>query len=124
MNDDFEQNAPAEETDVLSLLKKMQQQLVFIEKKLDNLMHQSGDRPSYNRDHRGGERRFPKPFRPFDPNRRPDEGRRDSGPRDRGFGHGGGGGGRHFDRPGREHRGGFGGGHRKKSFSSRGRDRD
>jgi hypothetical protein len=50
---------PEIETDVLSLLKKMQQQLIFLEKKIDTLIHQSQARPPF------GEKTFSRPHRPF-----------------------------------------------------------
>ena len=51
-----------QEMDMMALLQKMQQQLVFLEKKLDTLLQQSQQKPSF-----GGnrERSFSKPFRPF-----------------------------------------------------------
>jgi len=57
------------DTDVVSLLKKMQQQLLFLERKIDLLVSQSqprpsGDRPSTDRPFR--KRPFSKPFRSFD----------------------------------------------------------
>jgi hypothetical protein len=44
--------------DVVTLIKKMQQQLVFLEKKIDILVNQSSSRPFR-------ERKFSKPFRSF-----------------------------------------------------------
>ncbi len=55
---DFSSSAP-EEQDVAVLIKKMQQQLVLLEKKIDTLIDQSSRRPF-------GEKHFSKPFRPFD----------------------------------------------------------
>ncbi len=49
--------APAEQ-DMLVLIRKMQQQLVILEKKIDILINQSLGRPF-------SEKRFSKPFRPF-----------------------------------------------------------
>ena len=52
----------SEESDAVALLKKMQQQLVFLERKIDTLIHQSQNQPSKDR-------HFSKPFRPsFRPN--------------------------------------------------------
>ena len=45
--------------DVLGVLKRMQQQLVYLEKKIDTLIKQSSERPSFNKD-----RHFSRPFRP------------------------------------------------------------
>lgn len=72
--------APAEQ-DVVALIKKMQQQLVFLEKKIDILINQSQERPF-------GEKRFSKPFRSFDRPHRYDKGERDNSSRPfRSFGH-------------------------------------
>ena len=75
---------PPDRNDVLILVKQIQQQLNFLEKKIDMLVAaQSQARPS-------SEQRFSKPFRPFDRNRSFDRG--ESYPRgektfDRGFSH-------------------------------------
>lgn len=50
---------PQTDSDVVSLIKKMQQQLNFLEKKIDILIGQSPERPFKDR-----EKRFSKPFRP------------------------------------------------------------
>jgi len=50
---------PQADSDVVSLLKKMQQQLNFLEKKIDILIGQSPEKPFRDR-----EKRFSKPFRP------------------------------------------------------------
>ena len=50
---------PQTDSEVVSLIKKMQQQLNFLEKKIDILIGQSPDRPPRDR-----EKRFSKPFRP------------------------------------------------------------
>lgn len=79
--------APAGQ-DVVVLIKRMQQQLLFLEKKIDMLISLSQERPE------GRDRGFSKPFRPsFSHSHRPDnryENRRESGgregdPRERGF---------------------------------------
>jgi hypothetical protein len=57
-NEDLSVPPPAD-SEVLSLLKKMQQQLNFLEKKIDILTGQSPERPFRDR-----EKRFSKPFRP------------------------------------------------------------
>lgn len=59
---DFLPPAP-DEQDVAVLVKKMQQQLVLLEKKIDILINQSEARPR-------SEKHFSKPFRPFNPHRR------------------------------------------------------
>lgn len=56
-------------TDVVSLLKKMQQQLLFLERKIDLLINQSQGRPSQENtfpDRPFRKRPFTKPFRSFD----------------------------------------------------------
>ena len=53
-----------DETNVLVLIKKMQQQLIFLEKKIDILINQSQERPSR-------EKTFSKPFRSFERSYRP-----------------------------------------------------
>ena len=50
---------PQADSDVVSLIKKMQQQLNFLEKKIDILIGQSPEKPFHDR-----EKRFSKPFRP------------------------------------------------------------
>lgn len=63
MNEHFRQesNVPETEQNVMAMLKKIQQQLNFLEMKIDKLTsgQGSGGRPSFNK-----ERRFSKPFRP------------------------------------------------------------
>jgi hypothetical protein len=82
MSEQFEQDGslvvPQVETDVLVLIRKIQQQLLFLEKKIDTLISQSQERPSR-------ERSFSKPYRSFGHTQRYDRGERDSRPRDRGF---------------------------------------
>ena len=74
---------PQADSDVVSLIKKMQQQLNFLEKKIDILIGQSPERPFRDR-----EKRFSKPFRPsFGGGAH--HGKRDfnRGPRKEGFSH-------------------------------------
>lgn len=86
MNEHSEENedlslTPQTESDVVSLIKKMQQQLNFLEKKIDILIGQSPERSF-------GEKRFSKPFRPsFSGGAH--HGKRDfhRGPRKEGFSH-------------------------------------
>jgi len=53
-------STPAQDdADILSILKKMQQQLNYLEKKIDTLVGQSPERSFQSR-----EKRFSKPFRP------------------------------------------------------------
>jgi hypothetical protein len=70
------------ETDVLILIKKMQQQLVSLEKKIDALIGQSQEKPFR-------EKSFSKPFRSFDRPYRPshhyDKRGQGDGPRERSF---------------------------------------
>lgn len=125
-------NTSEEGQDVVALLKKMQQQLTYMEKKLDTLIAQSTQRPS-----RGDSFSNARPSRPSfgHPDRHSRGPRREGGFRDqRGFGQN-----RPFDRPqgdrdrsrGREENrpnpgpeGGQAGGfsRRKKRFFHRGRD--
>ena len=83
MSEQFQHNdslppVPAEQ-DVVALIKKMQQQLVFLEKKIDILISQSKARPF-------SEKHFSKPFRSFgNPHHRPDR-EHDNASVKRGFG--------------------------------------
>ena len=73
--------------DVYAVLKRIQQQLAFLEKKVDTLIRQSSEKPSQ-------ERHFSKPFRSpgnFSHSHRPDRGER---PREKSFTPG-----RPFDKP-------------------------
>ena len=69
--------APAEQ-DMLALIIKMQQQLVFLEKKIDILIRQSQTRPS-------GEKHFSKPYRSFGPPHRSYDRGRDNASGERSF---------------------------------------
>ncbi len=70
----------SDEQDVAVLIKQLQKQLIFLEKKIDTLISQSQARPS-------GEKHFSKPFRPFgNPHRSYDRGR-DNAYGERGFGY-------------------------------------
>ena len=95
--------APAEQ-EVVVLIKKIQQQLVFLEKKIDILIRQSQTRPF-------SEKHFSKPFRPFGhPHPRSDrEHANTSGEKsfDRG---------RHFEKRHGEENRGFG--HKKKAYDN------
>lgn len=131
------------ESDVIALLKKIQQQMVFLEKKIDLLVSQqqsagSGqptgerafdrERPSFKDKH------FSKPYRSYGPPQggfggRPDRGPRDGGPRGGREGYGSGR--PSFGRPRRDdqHRGPSGGGRPgfggpKKPFYRGRKDRD
>lgn len=74
---------PQTDSDVVSLIKKMQQQLNFLEKKIDILIGQSPGRPFGNR-----EKRFSKPFRPsFGGGVHHGKGNFNRGPRKEGFSH-------------------------------------
>ncbi len=71
------------DSDVVSLIKKMQQQLNFLEKKIDLLIGQSPERPFRDR-----EKRFSKPFRPsFGGGAHHGKGNFNRGPRREGFSH-------------------------------------
>lgn len=74
------------EKDVLAILERMQQQLTFLEKKLDTLLEQS--RNAQNSQPRSFDRppqNFSRPFRPYNRPNRPDQGR---GPRPNSYGQG------------------------------------
>ena len=73
---------PQADTDVVSLIKKMQQQLNFLEKKIDILIGQSPERPFRDR-----EKRFSKPFRPSFGGGGAHKGSFNRGPRREGFSH-------------------------------------
>lgn len=86
MNEPFEESddlpaTPQADLDVISLIKKMQQQLNFLEKKIDLLIGQSPERPFRGKS-------FSKPFRPSFGSRA-HHGKRDfnRGPRRGGFSH-------------------------------------
>lgn len=109
-NESFEQSS---NQDVLAIVKRMQQQLGFLEKKIDQLLGQGGGNVGA-RPFRGGrdrDRNFSKPFRPsFHRGGGDRGGHRRGGDRDaRGGGFGDRPRGEGFDRD----RGGFGGGQRK-----------
>jgi hypothetical protein len=73
------------DTDVASLLRKMQQQLLFLERKIDLLIRQSQDRQPAERTspHRPPQKRpFSKQYRPFDHARRPSRGEHGHSPRE------------------------------------------
>ena len=52
-------SSPQAEPDLVALIKKIQQHLLFLEKKIDTLISRSSEKPS-----RG--QHFSKPFRPYD----------------------------------------------------------
>jgi hypothetical protein len=96
MNEQIQHNdslppAPAEQ-DTVALLKKMQQQLAFLEKKIDILINQSSGRPFR-------EKKFSRPFRSFGKQNRYDR-ERDTATGEKSFDRGG-----HFEkRHGEENR--------------------
>lgn len=65
-----------EKPELMALIQKIQQHLMFLEKKLDTLISQSAEKPAFNKG-----RHFSRPFRPGGPSHH-------SGPRDRGREHG------------------------------------
>ena len=110
MNEEFKQepSTPQQvDLDVLGVLRRMQQQLGFLEKKIDTLIKQSSEKPSFRDKH------FSKSFRPggFGHSHHHDKG----GPREGNFS-----GERPFNREGNQG-GGFG--QRKKQFFPRRKDR-
>ena len=64
-HNDFLSPAP-DEQDVVALIKKMQQQLVSLEKKIDILIDQSSRRPFSEKHFSKPSRPFGRPHRPFD----------------------------------------------------------
>jgi hypothetical protein len=105
MSEQSQHNNPsaAAEQDVLTLIKKMQQHLVFLEKKIDLLISQSQARPLR-------EKHFSRPFRPSGPPYRRSDRAQDNAAGEKSFDRG-----RHFEnRPGAER--GFG--HRKKAYDN------
>jgi hypothetical protein len=108
------------ETDVVSLLNKMQQQLLFLEKKIDLLISQSQGRPSgekTSQDRPFRKRPFSKPFRSFDHPQHHGKGEHGHNPRERDAAKG------HFyeRRPGEKSRGPSS---KKKPFSFKRKDRE
>jgi len=85
---------PQAETDVVSLIKRVQQQLAFLEKKIDTLISQSQEKPFRGKPF---PKPFPKPFRPFSHSHHHDRGERDNSSRERDFSRG---------RPFEKHQGG------------------
>lgn len=71
---------PQAETDLVGLIKKVQQQLTFLEKKIDTLIGQSQERPFKGKHF---PKPFPKPFRPFGHAHHHDRGEWDNSPRER-----------------------------------------
>ena len=74
------------ETDVVSILKRMQQQLLFLERKIDLLISQSQERPFGEKtspDKPFQKRPFSKPFRSFDHPQRHGKGGYGRSPRER-----------------------------------------
>jgi len=69
---------PQVEQDIAVLINKMQQQLVFLEKKIDTLISQSSKRPFEGK-------HFSKPFQRFDRSHRRDNENRDNDSRERTF---------------------------------------
>jgi hypothetical protein len=112
MKRDFSRNSPSasshDETDILVLIRNIQQQLGFLEKKIDILVNQSGARP-FEAKHR------PQSSRPFVPASRHGQAEQHgSNPRERSFSQG-----RHFDKQRPDENRGFA--PRKKPFYTQGR---
>lgn len=104
-----EQDEKHPEPDVVELIKKIQQQLVFLEKKIDTLINQSSVRPFEGK-------RFSKPLRPFDHSNYHDRGKQGHGSGERNFSQGG-----RFDKQQGDENRGFG--QRKKPFFSHRKER-
>jgi hypothetical protein len=74
------------DADVVSMLKRMQQQLLSLERKMDLLVSQSRERPSGGKsspDRHFGKRPFSKPFRSFDHPRRHGKDEHEHSPREK-----------------------------------------
>ena len=69
---------PQEEKDAVTLIKKVVQQLAYLETKIDLLLAQSKNRPSFQ------DKNFSKPYRPYGGSQGY-QGNRDNRNRDRGF---------------------------------------
>ncbi len=93
-----------------AVLKDIQQRLVFLERKIDTLLNQSSERPSFQK------RDFPRPQRPFGRFNRHGRGQHENGPREGNFSQPQQP--RHFDKPRED--GGQGFGPKKKRFFHRG----
>lgn len=70
MNEQFKHNdslpSASDDQFVVSLIKRMQQQLAFLEKKIDILIDQSSRRPFSEKPFSKTSRPFGRPYRPFD----------------------------------------------------------
>ena len=100
MNEHFKHDTssapPQGEVNVVALIQKMQQQLVFLEKKIDTLISRSSEKP-FNR------KNFSKPFRSFNSSHPQGKGEHNNSSRERGFAPG-----RHFGTPQAGENRGFG----------------
>jgi hypothetical protein len=108
------------DTDVVSLLKRMQQQLLYLEKKIDMLVSQSQEKPFREKsspDRPFRKRPFSKPLRSFDHSQRYGKGEREHSPRERDSAQG-----RYYERRPREND--RGSNLRKKPFSFKRKDRE
>jgi hypothetical protein len=108
------------DTNIVSLLKRMQQQLLFLEKKIDLLIGRSQEGPSGGKtspDRFFRKKPFSKPFRSFDQPQRRGKGEYGHNPRERDSAPG------HFyeQRPGEKRRGTS---PKKKPFSFKRKDRE
>ncbi len=85
MEKHFEHNGsslpPQAEPDVTTVLKRIQQQLVFLEKKIDTLINRSTEKPSK-------EQHFSKPFRSYGRSHQPGKRKYYNGSREGGFNQG------------------------------------
>lgn len=69
-------SAPGAAPDITEMIMKMQQQLVFLEKKIDTLINRPSEKP-FNAEH------SPRPFQHFGNSQRPSEANRDTNFRER-----------------------------------------
>lgn len=106
MSEQFKHNdfSASPEQDVAALIRKMQQQLSLLEKKIDILINQSSDRPFR-------EKHFSKPFRSFGHPHRRFNREYDNPSGEKSFDHG-----RHFEKRHGEENRGFD--HKKKAYDN------
>ena len=108
------------DTDIVSLLKRMQQQLLSLDRKIDILINQSKEKPFWERpssDRSFRKRPFSKPLRLFDHSQRRGKGEHEHNPRERDSAQGH----YHERRPRQNHRGSN---PKKKPFSFKRKNRE
>ncbi len=76
---------PPPEQDLVALIKKIQEHLFVLERKVDILINKSQERPFSKERPHFKDRHFKKPFRSFGHSQQHGKGERDHGPREGGF---------------------------------------